>query len=182
MKRLISIALALTLPLIATAELALASWVPNRWLPQGELRLYNEAAGPRIEIILHTRFLDRVIRTIEQKERANWGNHPEASRYLTALAKARRDPALQRTDARENLVIELIGSTEGQVRFLTAAVATGSGTPGLRLEKPDLLASYTPDPTYLRANMARILMDQLGLSREEAAKRLDGNKDKNHDD
>mgnify|MGYP005859514091 CR=1 FL=1 len=179
MKHPIFIGLALALPLVATAELALASWVPNRWLPQGELRLYNEAAGPRIEIVLHTRFLDRVIRTIEQKERANWGNHPEAGRYLAALAQARRDPALMRTDTRENFVIEFIGSAEGQVRFLTAAVATGSGTPGLRLEKPAPLASYTPDPTYLRENMARILMDQLGLSREEAAKRLAGNKEKN---
>jgi hypothetical protein len=174
MKHPVSIALALALPLVATAELALTSWVPNRWLPQGELRLYTEAAGPRIEIVLHTRHLDRVLRAIEQKERANWGDHPEAARYLAALARARAARTLVKDGARENFVIEFQGGAEGGIRFLTATIETTSGAPGLRMSQPVLIASYNPAADYLHRNMALILADRLGIPLEEASARLRG--------
>lgn len=150
----------------------LSAWLPNRWLPQGEMRLYAHETEPRIEIVLHTRHLDRVLKAIEEKERGNWGAHPEATRYLQALRAARAGRALLRSGGKENLIIEFIGGPDREIRFHTAEVESAAGSPGLRVRNAVRLSSYQPEASYLLRNMALILVDRLGVSIEEAEKKL----------
>lgn len=152
----------------------LTAWVPNRWLPQGEMRLYAHETKPRIEVVLHTRHLDRVLKAIEEKERKNWGAHPEAARYIQELRAARAGRPLTRSGGMENLIIEFIGGPDHEIRFLTAEVESGSGSPGLRVRNPIRISSYQPESEYLLRNMALILADRLDVSREEAETILRG--------
>ncbi len=173
-----SIALQLLLFAFAAAPLCaaptLTAWVPNRWLPQGEMRLYAHETEPRIEIVLHTRYLDRVLKAIEEKERENWGAHPEADRYVKELRAARAGRPLTRSGGKENLIIEFIGGPEHEIRFLTAEVESASGSPGLRVLNPIRISAYQPEASYLLRNMALILVDRLDVSLEDAENKLRG--------
>lgn len=156
-------------------ELVETAPLPNRWMPQGEFRLYSEPHETRIEIVLHTRFLDRVLNAIAEKEKANWGpDHPEARQYLELLANARqRLEPVARFGARASLVIEFSdASTGGVIRISSARVTEVDGH--LQVEQPVELASFAPSQAYLRRNMALILADRLDVSMETAEQRLSG--------
>lgn len=172
MKRTTGILLCCLTAGLARAEPVVTAPIPNRWMPQGEMRLFNGAGEARIEVLLHTRFLDRVLRAIAEKETENWGEHPDAQRYLAALSAARTSELVRtRGAARETLLIEFVDArTSGAVRVSAATVTDAS--PHMRVEGARVLAAFDPDPGYLRRNMALILTDQLGLTPEEAVERL----------
>ncbi|HMP75255.1 MAG TPA: hypothetical protein PKE12_03060 [Kiritimatiellia bacterium] len=159
---------------LARAEPALVAPVPNRWVPQGEVQLFNAPEETRIAVVLHTRFIDRVLRTIATKERGNWGEHPDAQRYIAALDTARTSALVRVKGAsHESLIIEFVDTrTSGVVSVSAAAVNAGGGASHLRAEPVAVLASFVPDTGYLRRNMALILADQLGITPEAAAIRL----------
>jgi len=146
------------------AEPVLSAPLPNRWIPQGELRLFATADETRIEVALHTRFLDRVLKAITEKETANWGAHPDARRYLAALTAAREQLRAQSNrPSHETLLIEFIDARTGGVVRLSST------------QLPDAapLDAFAPDPDYLRRNMALILADRLDLTEAEARARID---------
>lgn len=165
----------LSLSGLAFGELRATALLPNRWMPQGEMRLMAEPDETRVEVVLHTRFLDRVLRAIAEKETENWGTHnADAQRYLAALADARqRVKSVPHEGAHESLLIEFVeASTGGVVRLSAARVTATDGQPRFRVESPTLLTAFAPTPEYLRRNMAMILADRLDISVEAAEQRL----------
>lgn len=175
MKRFVVICFNLVFVHAGLAELIAAAPLPNRWMPQGEMRLQTTTNEARIEVVLHTRFLDRVLRAITDKEKANWGaDNSDAQRYVTALADARAQlKTRHQTGPYENLVIEFVAATTGTVvRLSSANVTSANETPRLRIEGVAPLTSFAPSPEYVRRNMALILADRLDLTPEQAEEQL----------
>lgn len=159
----------------AHVEVLAAEWVPSSLLPQGQVRLLTAPGGWRLDVLLHTRFLDRIVRSIAAKETANWSKeHPDASAYIERLALARAD--VRQTSGgrrREVLMISLILTTEThRIEWSTGDVRVSGGH--WVLDQPKLLQSFVPRRDYLQRNAELILQDSLGLSEDVARNLLAG--------
>lgn len=174
-RRIIALGLVALAPLLARANDPVTAWVPNRWLPQGEVRFLPGDGEARIEVVLHTRHLDRVLRAIADKERANWGDdHPDARRYLQFLDEAKAALRARAGEAgRETLILAFsLDGGGGRISGRTGTVEQRDGTPALEVGESAELTGYTPSPAYLARNAMLILEDSLGMSREEALNAL----------
>jgi hypothetical protein len=156
----------------ARAEVLASGWIPASILPQGQVCLLAAPGGWRLDVVLHTRFLDRAVRSIVEKETANWPkDHPDASAYLEGLALARAEVKQQSGGrGREVLKISLILTPETRtVEWSTGDVGESEGH--WIVKNPTVLRSFEPSRDYLLRNAGLILQDSLRIS-EDAARDL----------
>lgn len=160
----------------ALAEVLRAGWVPNRLIPQGQVQLHGTGSVSSIQVVLHTRFLDRVVKAIAEKESANWpAEHPDARSYIDHLHAARAE--LKRDtggDGKEAMVIDFqLEADRPVVAWSTGKVEEDAhGHLVLREAKP--LIRWEPSPEYLARNAELILEDTFGISRAQAQAWLRG--------
>lgn len=163
------LAFVLSGPFVA-AEVVRMEWVPNRMLPQGQVQVLREDPVVSVLVVLDTRFLDRVVSAIIEKEQRNWpADHPDAQAYIATLREAREDVRRESGGhGREALAIAFIlDPAGGRVEWSTGPVFhTEQGHATLR--QPRLLRRVYPSAAYLERNAALILEDSFGIPAEEA--------------
>ena len=163
---------ATTIP--AQAELLTSAWVPNSLLPQGQVQWIEDADGMRVQVLLHSRFMDRVVSSIIEKETRNWAtNHPDAAGYIQGLNEARQHVQTQtKGRGRESLAIVFsLTPLPGHISWLTGDIKkNASGL--LVLENPSLLTSRQPSRTYLVRNAVLVVEDSTGMERGSIMEKL----------
>ena len=65
-----------------------AAKMPNRIIPQAEIRLIKRGEDVAVESIIQTRFPGKVHSKIVKSEQTNWPGHSDAAAYLAALEEA----------------------------------------------------------------------------------------------
>lgn len=144
-----------------------AGWIPSRMLRQGHVQGVKDHHGTRLEILLHSRFMDRVINSIISKEQTNWGlDHPDASAYLETL-KAVRERIRQPEGRESMLIVWDLADEAGEVRWYGGTV--DENVSPWRMTEPLLLTNLNVAHAYLLRNAALILEDSLDLSPEAIA-------------
>ncbi len=157
-KRLV-ILLLLSMP--ALAEPVVHGWIPSRMLRQGHVQLVDENESLQLEILLHTRFMDRVVNTIVEKEQGNWpDDHPDAVAYIRLLKEARE--LVRSDDGRESMrIVFSLLPEPGGVSWYGGEV---DDEPEIwRMSEPRLLARHEASRDYLLRNAALIIEDSLGI-------------------
>ena len=152
----------------AHAEVLASGWVPNSFLPQGQVQLVSEENRMSVRVLLHTRFLDRVVHGIANKEKANWQGDHDAVTYIHLLQLARSDvKAATGGRGKETMMISfVIQEGGGNVEWATGKVTEENGT--LVMDEARILRTFSPSPGYLLTNAVLILEDSLGMSRDKA--------------
>lgn len=160
-------------PARASDEVVARAYVPNRWLPQGEVRLVRRDDAVAVQTVLLTRFETRVERYILEQEEANWPEHPDAEAYARAL----RDAVAEYRDRRDEvgrevgLVIDFVQEGEAtEVRFGFASVRrTGDG---FAVDAVSPWSRLDPTDDYVRRNQELILEDAFADRAGEVLDRL----------
>ena len=137
--------------------------VPNAIARQGEVLLASRGDDVLVRTVLHTRFADRVKKKIQDSERANWGDNPDAEQYVRTLDEAfvEYGQRKQAGDEPVALVIDFIDDgDDARVDFSFPAFDTARG--GFRLETASTWRSLDLSTTYVRKNQAYILADAIG--------------------
>ncbi len=169
----------LALAATAGAEISRVAWIPNRWMPQGQVQVVREDDGVNVHVLLHTRFLDRVVHAITAKESAHWpAEHPDAAAYIATLHLARADLKAQ-TGGRGQEALKIafrLGSDEPQIVWSTGTMTTGPDD-RLVLQNARPLRTLTPTRDYLVQNAALILADNFAITIEDAQRWLAGDVD-----
>jgi len=158
------------------AEVLASGWVPNALLRQGQVSLVSREDGTRIEVLLNSRFMDRVVNRIIEKEQRNWpANQPDAMAYIKTTSESRRQ-------AREHEGVEVLQivfslmPAPGLIIWRTGSAQSDAGD-RWHLHSPVEIARIEPSREYLIRNAALILADSLGFDereiREMLAARLD---------
>ncbi len=146
----------------------LSAPIPNALLRQGEVRVFEDGDRVWIQTVLHTRFPERVIRAICEKEARNWPPEREGNRDSRAYCEALRAwmPELAAGPGPAQWTIEFSAGPAGAALRLSAP-GEGGGERGIERPAPAVSA------TYIRGNMTAILQDQFGQGRDrETAMRL----------
>ena len=123
--------------------------VPNRLLRQGDAVYFRDGETLGVRIVLNTRHLDRVKEKILESEKMNWPDHPDSSRYCTALTKA---------------CLEALTDGSGKIPFTIEwrVDPNETGTVHLKWRQgAQTLRGLSPD--YLKRNFALILEDRFGI-------------------
>jgi hypothetical protein len=156
--------------LTARADVVRMGWVPNRWMPQGQVQVRHDATCASVVVVLDSRFLDRVVAAIVEKEQRNWpADHPDTIMYLASLRAARED-VRQHTGGRgrETLAIALILDPEDpRIEWSTGPVGHDAQHHAA-INGPRLLRTDRPSRAYLERNAELILEDSFGLTTGEA--------------
>jgi hypothetical protein len=153
----------------ARAELLSAAWIPTSIFPQGRVRAIARDDGLTLEVLLHSRYLDRLVQAIIEKENANWPeDHPDATAYIEGVLRARAEvKKLTGGRGRETLRISFILQPKGGViEWTTGALRESRGE--WILDTPRPLHTLTPSRAYLVRNAALILQDSLRYSEKDA--------------
>lgn len=153
----------------ARADLISAAWIPTSVFPQGRVRAITRDDGLTLEVLLHSRFLDRLVHAIVQKEQANWPrNHPDATAYIEGMLRTRAEvKRLSGGRGRETLRISFILQPGGGViEWATGTLRESHGE--WILDNPRPLHTFTPTRAYLLRNAALILQDSLRYSEDDA--------------
>lgn len=153
----------------ARADLVSAAWIPTSVFPQGRVRAITRDDGLTLEVLLHSRYLDRLVHAIIQKEQANWPeDHPDAASYIEGVRRARAEvKKLTGGRGRETLRISFILQPKGGViEWATGPLRESRGE--WILENPRPLHAFTPTRAYLLRNAALILQDSLRYSEDDA--------------
>lgn len=159
MFKLLAILILLATP--ALAEPVAHGWIPSRLLRQGHVQLVEQDDGLQLEILLHTRFMDRVVNTIIEKERGNWApDHPDAVAYVRLLKQARDEVRTESGPEAMRIVFALLPEP-GDVAWYAGDVDTEADI--WRMPEPRLLARHEASRDYLLRNAALIIEDSLGL-------------------
>jgi hypothetical protein len=143
------------------AEPVAHGWIPSRLLRQGHVQLMEQDEGLQLEILLHTRFMDRVVNTIVEKEQGNWpDDHPYAAAYIRLLKEAR--VLVRSDDGRESMrIVFSLLPEPGEVSWYGGEV---DDEPEIwRMSEPRLLARHEASRDYLLRNAALIIEDSLGI-------------------
>lgn len=120
--------------------------VPNPWFPQGEVRLVEQDGAVVVQTVLRTRFEQRVMRYILEKEDVHWPNHPDAEAYAQALRRAVEEYDRRRAGTEDDLglVIEFSEDADAtEVRFRFAPV-----------RRTEAGLSIDPAPTWIRLDLS----------------------------
>ena len=152
------------------ADVLKAGWIPNRWTPQGQVQVIDETDGFCVNIVFHTRFMDRIVKAIIGKETANWTtNHADAATYITLISEARNDiKKMSGANDKESMQISFrLNQHESSVVWATGEVKEDRPD-RWSMPNPTVIRSFEPSRAYLRANAELILEDSLGMTREEA--------------
>lgn len=162
---------ALAVGTAARAETLAHGWVPSAWVPQGQVQLVEDPEGLRVEILLHSRFMDRIVKSIAEKEQGNWpAGHEDAEAYLRHLREAQRGLDEKRGKSAMKITW-VLKPAPGHVTWHTGEVRHDSEG-NLAMESPRLLGSFEPSRDYLVRNAALILEDSLKLTPSEVEKLL----------
>jgi len=158
------------------AEVLASGWVPNALLRQGQVSLVSREDGTRVEVLLNSRFMDRVVNRIIGKEQNNWpANQPDAMAYIKATIGSRKQ--LQEHDGVEVLqIVFSLMPAPGLITWRTGSVRADAED-RWHLQSPVEIARIEPSREYLIRNAVLILADSLGFDerkvREMLAERLD---------
>lgn len=144
-----------------SAEPIAHGWIPSRLLKQGHVQLVENDEGLQLEILLHTRFMDRVVKAIIEKELGNWSaGNPDASAYIQRLKQVREDVRAESGPESMRIVFSLLPEP-GEVVWYGGDVDTDAEI--WRMPQPHLLARYQFSRDYLLRNAALIVEDSLGV-------------------
>ena len=145
----------------AMAETVVHGWIPSRILRQGQVQLVDENERVQLEVLLHSRFMDRVVNTIVEKEKKNWGNdHADAASYIEQLKRARESVRIP--DGPESLMIVFsLRPAPGEIAWYTGEV--DHQPEAWRMKEPRLLARLEASRDYVMRNAGLILEDSLGV-------------------
>ena len=161
----------------ARDNVVLGAFVPSRVMPQGEVRLIRRGAAVVMQTVLHTRFLERVVAEIRNKELASWprdrAGHEDALRYIDAVLEARdriRERAGKRGnggDRRQAMLIEFVLSGNASIVELSEPeVERVDGH--LRIVSRRPIAVLELSRAYVRGDIYEIARDALGLGEKES--------------
>lgn len=143
------------------AEPIAHGWIPSRLLKQGHVQLVENDDGLQLEILLHTRFMDRVVNAIVEKEQGNWpGENPDASAYIRCLKQVREDVRAESGPESMRIVFSLLPEP-GDVAWYGGDVDTDAEI--WRMPEPNLLVRHQVSREYLLRNAALIIEDSLGV-------------------
>ena len=155
------------------------AWVPNSWVPQGEIRLIQRDQQAVVQSVLWTRHLGLVADHIAGRERDGWGDDPSAAAYVAALRACVADVMKGESPSGPRaLAIDFIAGPQGeQVVFSRPQVRKGES--GLELDEGPVLRRMQLPAAYVRRNQYRILDDafgrQVGAASNALAKLLQDN-------
>jgi len=163
----------------ADAEILRTAWIPNRWMSQGQVHVVREGGVVNVHVLLHTRFLDRVVSAIAEKESAHWPeDHPDTAAYIATLHLARADLKAQTRGYRQEAlkIAFRLGVDEQRIVWSTGTMTTGPDDRWV-LQHAYPLRTLTPGHDYLVRNAALILADNFAITLEDAQRWLAGNVD-----
>lgn len=131
--------------------------VPNRFIPQGEVRLVDRGTEIVVQSAIKTRYPGKVFRKISKSEKINWPGNPEMEFYLSAL-----EAAFAEYEKREKGTVLTIdftagpGGTRVDISFPPAAV----------------WRSLPLSAVYVQKNQEYILADAFGKEADAVIKKL----------
>jgi len=146
-------------------------YVPNRVIPQGEVRLVRRGCTAVVQTVLKTRFGERVMNRIIHTEMRDWGDHRDATSYLDALEDAFAEYEKRRLAEGKQmaLVIDFVDSpVSAQVEFSFSRVSHEKH--GFDIQPSAAWRSLAVSRDYLRKDQEYILTDSF---KEGAAETLE---------
>ena len=149
------------------------AFVPNAMLPQGEVRLLRRGRETIVQSVLHTRFGNRVKHRISGNERRNWGEHPDALAYMSALDGAFAEYEKNKdTSARDvALSIDFVDHVDAsRVDFSFPPVSRDKH--GFHIEAAPVWRSLDLSADYVRKNQEYILADTFNKDADELIEHL----------
>jgi hypothetical protein len=161
----------------ARDNVVLGAFVPSAIMPQGEVRLIRRGGAVVMQTVLHTRFLNRAVAEIRNKELASWpkdrAGHEDALRYIDAVLEARnriQERAGRRGrggDRRQAMLIEFVLSgSASTVEISEPEVERVNGH--LRVVSRRPITGLELSRTYVRGDIYEIARDALGLGEKES--------------
>lgn len=152
------------------------TYVPSTTFAQGEVRLLLGEEGATVQSLLCTRFTKRATKQIGEKESQNWGDHPDATAYVNALAEVMQEYDKRRDGAQKEiaLLVSIVDAFEaGRVDFSIVSVTKDEH--GYHVNEDSLLETLRSLPvseTYIRKNQEFILLDAFKKRGPELVKRV----------
>jgi hypothetical protein len=146
-------------PSVATQIMARA-YVPNRTIPQGEVRLVQRDGAAVVQSVLHTRFGKLAKKRITDKELKNWGDHRDATSYISAVEDAFNEYEKCRSAEGNQmaLVIDFVdGPVSARVEFSFVHVSREKH--GFDIRPSTIWRSLPVTRDYLRKDQEYILAD-----------------------
>ncbi len=145
--------------------------VPNRVIPQGEVRLVRRGGTAVVQTVLQTRFGKRVMNRITHNELRNWGDHRDAASYIDALEDAFAEyEKLRSAEGKQMaLVIDFVDSpVSARVEFSFSMASHEKH--GFDIQPSATWRSLTVSRDYLRKDQEYILTNSF---KKGAAETLD---------
>jgi len=165
----------------ARADVLASGWVPSSFMPQGQVQLVSDDDGLQVRVLLHSRFMDRVVQSIIEKESANWPADDEnAVTYIRLLREARQTVHKKSGGkGRESLIVTFVLNPKpGNVAWSTGNIDKNKKTGSLSVSNATVIAGFQPSRDYLIRNAALIIEDSIGMKRKDVrsllAEHLDG--------
>jgi hypothetical protein len=131
--------------------------VPNRFIPQGEIRLIDRSTEVVVQSAIKTRYPGKVFSKISKSEKKNWPGNPEMETYLSAL-----EAAFAEYEKREKGTVLAIDFTAGP----------GGTRVDIRFPPAPVWRSLRLSAAYVQKNQEYILADAFGKKADAVIKKL----------
>lgn len=150
--------------------------VPNRMLPQAEIRMIRRGPERVVQSAILPRFPNKVMQKITTSEQKNWPGNPNADTYVATLKEAFKVYQEQHDRKTTALVIDFVSSTNSTRVDFCFAPATRNDS-GILLQPATVWESLDLSPDYVKKNQEYILIDAFGKEASEHIKTLRSNLD-----
>lgn len=150
--------------------------VPNRVIPQAEIRLVRRGAEMVVQSAILPRFPNKVLKKITRSEKTNWPGNPDSDAYVATLEQAFEVYRTQHDRKTTALVIDFVSSADDtRVDFYFASATRNES--GIILQPANIWKSHKFSTEYVKKNQEYILIDAFGKEADEHINTLRSFKD-----
>ncbi|WP_372806907.1 hypothetical protein [Pontiella sp.] len=149
--------LLLALPAFTEDFVLAHSEVPNRLIPQGEVRLITRGSDAVVQSAIKTRYPGRVLSKITKSEKENWPGNAEMETYIAAL---------------ETLFAEYEQREKGTVLLIDFISGPGGSRVELSIEPAPPWRTLKLSSAYVQKDQEYILADAFGRKADDVIKKL----------
>lgn len=135
--------------------------MPNRFIPQAEIRLVKRGEEMVVQSAILPRFPDKVLKKITSSEQKNWPCNSDSATYIDALDAAFTEYLGEYNLKTTALVIDFVSNTESNRVDFFFAPAERDET-GIVLQTAPIWKSLILSDDYIKKNQQYILADAFG--------------------
>lgn len=144
-----------------TAGILARADVPNRIIPQAEVRLVRRGEEMVVQSAILPRFPNKVRNKIVSSEQVNWPGNADAEIYAAALEEAFLEYSKAHDSKTTALIIDFVSSSKSaRVDFIFADAARSKQ--GITIQPAPVWRSLDLSDDYIKKNQEYILIDAFG--------------------